>query len=104
VTYFDFGFFHEPLFMVLAPGSTPHHHTTSESDERPLFVQHPESESAAVVVLVNSRLLHGAIALCASFGLKEVSWSAMRSPIRKVIWPVAVRSDQATAPTRSSRC
>jgi len=55
-------------------------------------VQHPESESPAVVVLVNSRLLHGAIAYCVSFGLEKVSLSAMRLPIRKVDYPVAVRT------------
>ena len=43
-------------------------------------------------MLVNSRLLHGAIAYCVSFGLEKVSLSAMRLPIRKVDYPVAVRT------------
>ena len=55
-TDFDFGFLHEPLFVVLAPGSAHTIIRQANLMSGPFFLQHPESESPAVLVLVNSRL------------------------------------------------
>ena len=54
-THFDSGFLHKPLFMVLAPGSAHTIIRQANLMSAPFFLQHPETESPAVVVLVNSR-------------------------------------------------